>query len=224
MPELERAFGAWSPGNAPAKRIASVPATLVSGVYLIDKPGAPQSVIVAAHVSEAGRPAGGSRDRHGHAQLRRHRHLAPQSQPAPRQALELRHAGLLLDARGQRPFIVIAPVQTDKTKESIVEVQGNSRGIAGARPIRGEEFASIMRMQTLGLPGRLATLAALEAAAVQLLNYRYPDDYFSTFAAQVAALERSRSGMRPRRKFIGRRRRSGSSSATSRRWKQGCAS
>jgi zinc protease len=96
--------------------------------------------------------------------------------------------GLLQDARGQRPFIVIAPVQTDRTRESIVEVNRELRDIAGARPISGEEFASIMRTQTLGLPGRWATLAALEAAAVQLVNYRYPDDYFSTYARRVRAL------------------------------------
>ena len=30
--------------------------------------------------------------------------------------------GLLADARGQRPFIVIAPVQTDKTREALVEL------------------------------------------------------------------------------------------------------
>jgi zinc protease len=60
--------------------------------------------------------------------------------------------------------------------------------IAGARPIRGEEFESIMRTQTLGLPGRWATLTALENAAVQLLNYRYPDEYFATYARRVRAL------------------------------------
>jgi zinc protease len=96
--------------------------------------------------------------------------------------------GVLNDARGQRPFIVLAPVQTDKTKESIHEVIKELRDIAGARPIAGDEFASIMRMQTLGLPGRWATLAALETAAIQLLNYGYPDDYFSTYARRVRTL------------------------------------
>ena len=96
---------------------------------------------------------------------------------------------VLADARGQRPFIVIAPVQTDKTKESILEVQKELRDIAGARPIRGEEYASIMRTQTLSLPGRFATLAALEGAAIQLLNYRYPDDHFTTYARRVRALK-----------------------------------
>ena len=58
--------------------------------------------------------------------------------------------------------------------------------IGGARPIRGDEFESIMRTQTLGLPGRFATLASLEAAAIQLLNYRYPDDYFATYGQRRA--------------------------------------
>jgi zinc protease len=45
-----------------------------------------------------------------------------------------------------------------------------------------------MRTQTLGLPGRWATLAALETAAIQLLNYRYADDYFSTYSRRVRTL------------------------------------
>ena len=56
MPELERAFGAWQRG-AGAGQDASQPvprARRARRVYLIDKPDAPQSVIVAAHVSEPG--------------------------------------------------------------------------------------------------------------------------------------------------------------------------
>jgi len=96
--------------------------------------------------------------------------------------------GVIQDARGQRPFLVLAPVQTDKTKESVAEVIKELGDIAGERPIRGEEFASIMRTQTLGLPGRWATLQALEAAAIQIVNYGYPDDYFSTYASRVRGL------------------------------------
>jgi zinc protease len=67
-------------------------------------------------------------------------------------------------------------------------VQKEIRDVAGARPIAGEEFGSIMRTQTLGLPGRFATLASLEAAAIQLLNYGYPDDYYATYGQRVRAL------------------------------------
>jgi zinc protease len=188
QPELERTFGTWTAGPAPTKAVARVPATTGRRVYLIDRPGAPQSVIVAAHVSETGGQAddlaietvmtnfGGIATSRLNRNLRLDKHWSYGTQ------------GVLQQARGQRPFLVVAPVQTDKTKESIVEVMKELRDIAGARPIRGEEFASIMRTQTLGLPGRWATLQALENAAIQIVNYGYPDDYFSSYARRVRAL------------------------------------
>ena len=42
---------------------------------------------------------------------------------------------VLRDARAQRPFYAIAPVQTDKTKESLVELDKEFRGILGGQPI-----------------------------------------------------------------------------------------
>ncbi|MGB7219910.1 MAG: pitrilysin family protein, partial [Vicinamibacterales bacterium] len=188
LPELERAFGTWAAGQAPAKRIQAVPRTTGRRVYLMDRPGAPQSVIVAAHVSE---PGGQTEDLAietvmlnfgGLATSRLNRNLRLDK------AWSYGTAGQLVTARGQRPFVVIAPVQTDKTKESIVEVMKELRDIGGARPIAGEEFASIMRTQTLSLPGRFATLASLETAASQVLNYRYGDDYFGTYSRRVRTL------------------------------------
>jgi zinc protease len=188
VPELEKAFSTWKGGKAPAKRVAPVSASAGGRVYLIDRPGAPQSVILAGHVSESGgqledlaidtvmRNFGGLATSRLNRNLRLDKHWSYGTQ------------GVLQDARGQRPFLVLAPVQTDKTKESVGEVIKELDGIAGARPIRGEEFASIMRTQTLGLPGRWATLQALEAAAVQIVNYGYPDDYFSTYASRVRGL------------------------------------
>ena len=187
-PELERAFGAWRSGTAPAKRVQPVPATAGKRVYLIDRPGAPQSVIVAAHVSETG---GQTEDLAidtvmlnfgGIATSRLNRNLRLDK------AWSYGTQGVLQNARGQRPFIVLAPVQTDKTREAVLEVAKELRDVAGARPVRGEEFASIMRTQTLGLPGRWATLASLENAVLQIVNYKYPDDYFSTYARRVRAL------------------------------------
>jgi zinc protease len=188
VPELEKTFGAWKSGKAPAKRVAPVSPAAGGKVFLINRPGAPQSVILAGHVSEPGGQAedlaidtvmrnfGGLATSRLNRNLRLDKHWSYGTQ------------GVLQDARGQRPLFVLAPVQTDKTKESVAEVIKELEGIAGARPIRGEEFASIMRTQTLGLPGRWATLQSLEAAAIQILNYGYPDDYFSTYANRVRGL------------------------------------
>jgi zinc protease len=131
--------------------------------------------------------------------------------------------GILQEARGQRPFIVIAPVQTDKTREAMLEVAKELRDVAGARPVQGEEFASIMRTQTLGLPGRWATLASLESAATQIVNYGYPDAYFSAYSSRVRALT-DKDLAPPRRSISGRTRSSGWCLAIWRRSRRACGS
>jgi len=80
-------------------------------------------------------------------------------------------------------------VQSDKTKEAMVEVAKELRGVAGERPVAGEEFQSIMRNQTLGLPGRFDTLDALERAAVDIVSLGYPDDYYANYAKNVRSLD-----------------------------------
>ena len=78
----------------------------------------------------------------------------------------------------------------------------------------GEEFQSIMRNETLGLPGRFETLDALERAAVDIVSLGYPDDYYANYAKNVRALDEKalrRRGARlhpARRGRLARRRRS----------------
>jgi zinc protease len=189
VPELERVFAAWGSGRAPEKRVAPVARPAARAVYLVDRPGAEQTTILAAHVAEPGgraddlavetfmRGFGGMATSRLNRNLRLEKHWTYGAR------------AWLLPARGQRPFLVMTSVQADKSAESIAEVMKELEGIAGKRPIRGEEFQSLMRTQTLGLPGRFATLAALENAALDLLTYRYPDDHFATYARRVRALD-----------------------------------
>jgi zinc protease len=188
LPQLEQAFGAWPRGAVPTKQLAAAPRTAGRKVYLLDKPDAAQSVIVAAHVSEPGgqtediaietvlRNFGGMSTSRLNRNLRLDKHWSYGT------------SGQLMQARGQRPFVVVAPVQTDKTKEAMVEVAKELRGVAGERPLAGEEYASIMRNMTLRLPGRFETLDDLENAALTQLNYGLPTDYWAHYAEHVRAL------------------------------------
>ena len=47
----------------------------------------------------------------------------------------------LRDARGQRPFVAYAPVQTDKTKEALIELRKELHGILSDRPPTADELA-----------------------------------------------------------------------------------
>ncbi len=187
-PMLEEAFGNWKAGTAPKKNVSTVAKTSGKKIYLIDKPGAPQSTIVAAHVSEA---SGQPEDLAGEPLFR---NFGGMSTSRLNRNLRLdKHwsygtSGALRDARGQRTFLVLAPVQTDKTKESMMEVKQEIADVAGNRPVTGEEFESIMRNMTLRLPGRFETLSSLEAAAIDLVDYNLPDNYWTNYGAKMRGL------------------------------------
>jgi zinc protease len=95
---------------------------------------------------------------------------------------------LFWDARGQRPFIVYAPVQTDKTKESIQEIQKELRGILGEIKVTDDELGAAKNSLVLTLPGQWETMAAVGGSLRDLVTYGLPDDYFDTYGAKVGAL------------------------------------
>jgi zinc protease len=89
------------------------------------------------------------------------------------------------DARGQRPFVAYAPVQTDKTKESVVELRKELQGILGAQPIAAEELEKAKSTLTLTLPGGWETMAAVSADIRNLVVFGLDDRYFDTYADKV---------------------------------------
>ena len=194
LPALEASFGRWQGGSAPAKQMATVPATAGKRVILVDKPDAPQSTIVAAHVSQAyGQPEdlaiepvmqnfGGIATSRLNRNLRLDKHWSYGT------------SARLPEVRGQRPFYVLAPVQTDKTVEAMREVAKEVRGVAGERPLAGAEYQSIMRNMTARLPGRFGTLDALEGAALSTVNLGLADDYWNRYAAGVRGLSEQQLG------------------------------
>lgn len=188
LPEIEKSFGDWAPGTAPAKALSTASSPGRGKVFLIDKPGAPQSVIVAAELAPAPGTAddlalesvmrnfGGMATSRMNRNLRLDKHWSYGTQ------------GGLTGARGPRTFQVIAPVQTDKTKESMVEVLKEIHGVAGTRPIAGEEYQSIMRSQVARLPGRFETLDSLIVAATDVVNTGRAPSYYYNYASDLQAL------------------------------------
>jgi zinc protease len=93
-----------------------------------------------------------------------------------------------MDARGPRPFLVYAPVQTDKTKESLAEISKEFRGILGDRPATAEELAKVKTTETLRLPGSQETIAQVSGSIEELVRYDLPDNYHETYASKVREL------------------------------------
>ena len=184
-PKLENLFSSWKPGDIPKKNVARVALPSKSVVYLVDRPGAQQSLILAGNVApQTNNPdevpivamndiLGGDFGARINMNLREDKHWSYGAQT------------LLLGAQGQRPFLVYAPVQTDKTKESIEELVKELRGIRGDRPATAAELARVQKMETLSLPGSRETIAQVATSAEQLIEFGLPDNYYDTYASKM---------------------------------------
>ena len=187
-PKLEALFATWKSATVPTKNIGKVSLPAKSAVYIIDKPGAQQSVIYAGTIAPpTANPQevaiiamndelGGQFGSRINMNLREDKHWSYGT------------ATRLTKARGQRPFRIIAPVQTDKTKESLIELNKELHGILSDKPISAEELAKTKSQETLELPGSRETLDALETSIDDQVQYGLPDDYWQTYAAKVRAL------------------------------------
>ena len=76
------------------------------------------------------------------------------------------------EARGQRPLLAYAPVQTDKTAESVTEIRKEFAEIVGKRPATPEEVALVKRTNTLSLPGQWETGGAVLGSVSQIVRVR----------------------------------------------------
>jgi zinc protease len=187
-PELEKLFGAWKSGEVPKKNIGHVEQQKKSVIYMIDRPGSIQSLIFAGHVappkSDPDEIAidtmdtilGGSFTSRLNMNLREQKHWSYGART------------VIASARGQSPFVAYAPVQTDKTKESMVEMEKELRGILGNRPITEEELDLAKQNETLKLPGSWEANSAVVKSIEEIVRFRLPDDYFTTFPERVHAL------------------------------------
>jgi zinc protease len=95
---------------------------------------------------------------------------------------------MFFDAKGQGPFISIAPVQTDKTKESMAEMNRELKDVVGTRPITGDELQKAVSNRVLSLPGSRETIDAVSQSMGDLAIYGFPDDYYDTYEAKLKSL------------------------------------
>ena len=187
-PRLEKLFAGWKPGEVPKKNIAEVQPQNKSVVYLIDRPDSLQSVILAGQVAPPkSNPdeiaietmntiLGGTFTSRVNMNLREDKHWSYGA------------FTFLWSAQGQRPFIAYAPVQTDKTKESLVELNKELRNILDNQPITEKELGNAQKNQTLQLPGSWETDSAVAGSIEEIVTFGLPEDYFDTYSAKVRLL------------------------------------
>jgi predicted Zn-dependent peptidase len=177
-------------GDITAERLHTVlptpPLPPARQVYLIDKPGAPQSQIRIGWVA------------------------VPRSTPdffpiqvmntvlggsfSSRLNLNLREkngytygATSLFDMRSAAgPFVAAAGVQTDKTADALKEFFNELTAIG--QPVPADELARAKHYVSLRFPSGFETTGDISTRLEQALVYHLPDDYFSTYVQKIEAV------------------------------------
>ena len=190
-PLLEKHFGGWRPpaGPLPRKNIAPVPLPEQPRVFLINRTGSEQSLVLATHVAPpksdpqdiamqaANTALGGLFTSRINMNLREDKHWSYGASSG------------LVEARGPRPFIAYASVQTDKTAESMVELRRELVEAVGKRPITAAELEQARKALVLSLPGDNETTPEVAGSFLNILTFRLPDDYYNEFVGKVRALD-----------------------------------
>lgn len=186
--KLERLFGDWEPASDPARDDKPAIAADGARVFLVDRPGAIQSVVIGGQVVPP-------RNDPSELDLEAF-HLALGGTFTSRLNMNLREdkgwtygaSSLLWGARAERPFLLYSSVQTDATAKALLEMDRELRDLLAEQPITEQELDKAQRQLTRSLPGRWETLADIAGELEDLLSFELPLRYYDDYAQRVAAL------------------------------------
>jgi zinc protease len=188
--ELEKVLSAWRAPAAPAENeFPPLPARKPAEIVLIDRPGAPQSVIATALIG------------------------APRTAPdyfslwvmntvfggqfSSRLNMNLREdKGYTYGARSQfdwrvrqpGPFVATSSVQTAVTHLAVAEFLKELEAMRGKRPLGPEELDFCKKYIIRGFPAGFETPTAVAHQMETLVLYHLPDDYFNSVLPKVSAV------------------------------------
>ena len=187
---LEVSFGKWkAPAEArPVKDLSIAVPAHKPRILLVDRPGAPQSMIMAGRVlgmkgtddllelSSANDVLGGNFLGRVNMNLRETKGWSYGAFTMVNQPL------------GRAAFRVQAPVQSDKTGESIAEIEKEVKAFLTDKGVTAEELDWTTKGSTRELPGSFETTGAVLAGVASITKLGRPDNYYETLAARYSAM------------------------------------
>ncbi len=186
---LEQRFGSWK-SPTPAVRATIPPAAPAQkAIYLVDKPGAQQTTILAAipaaprdesnerSVELMNNVFGGSFVSRLNMNLREDKHWSYGA------------SSFINGSLGPRTFVAFSGVQTDKTRESMVEFRKELTEVGTTRPITAEELAKAQTDMTQSLPGQWETGGSVLGSLSSLYTLERPANFWDTYAPGLKAVD-----------------------------------
>ena len=190
LPLLEKRFGDWkAPALAKGAKLFRMDRMMrPSRIVLIDKPQSPQSMILAGQLTNksgtdnpvtlitANEVLGGSTTSRLTMDLREAKgwaYGAGTGMPGVKETI---------------PLLVYAPVQTDKTGESIIAARQDIKDFLTSKGTTQAERDQTINGQILSLPGSFETSSDLLSAMMRNNLLGRPDDYYATLPATYRAI------------------------------------
>ncbi len=186
--KLESSFASWKKQSVPEKNLKDVAIAAQPSVYIIDKPGALQSIILTAEISPSAqdpdyekiqmmnRILGGEFTSRINMNLREDKHWSYGA------------GSFNMDAKGPGFFVAYAPVQTDKTKESMQEMLKELTQYIGDKPPTEVEFDKVQKNAVMQLPGVWETNGSVLSALQSSIEYDRGINYLNDYPAMLQHL------------------------------------
>lgn len=189
-PLLEARFGTWSPPSVAkgSKQFSDAVAPIRPRIVMIDRPQSPQSLILAGTVM----PVSGTDELT--TLLAANEILGADF--LSRLNMDLRETkGWAYGVRGSPnrvehrvPYLVSAPVQADRTADSIVALREQMQLFLGPKGVTPEELVRTVNSNIRELPGTFETAGSVLGAIQSNALYKRPDNYQETLASRYRAM------------------------------------
>ncbi len=183
---IETLFGGWKQAPVPEPRFGATPPRAATTVYIVDKPGAPQSSFRIGSIGVARSTPdffplqvmntilGGSFTSRLNQNLRENKGYTY-------------GAGSGFAMREEAgPFTARAEIVAAKSDAALVEFMSELRGIGEAVP--PEELAKAKRYLQLQLPSQFETTSDIAMGLVPVALYGLPLDYYDSYAQRIGAV------------------------------------
>ena len=186
---VEKGLSAWTKaGDKPNFEYPKVPELQPAKIYLVDKPGAAQSVF------NIGLP-GPSRNTPDYFALQVLNTILGGQFQSRLNANIREQKGYSYGVnsgfsygKGPGAFRAGGAIFSAKTDAALVEFMKELKGIVGEKPITDEEIKTAKESLIQGLPQRFASVNAISGAITSLVVQGLPDDYYQTYAKNVSAV------------------------------------
>ena len=185
IPKLEKALKDWEKGAAPETNVPATDKLDNSLVYIIDNPGAAQSAIVIGHqgalrnapdyyqTSVMNTILGGKFTSRLNSNLREDKGYTYGA------------GSFFMYMKGVGPFMAYSQVQSEYTKESLVEFVKELNGLAGDLPVGDEELRDTKNYITLRFPREFETISQIAGKISNIYTYNLPEDYYASYVSKI---------------------------------------